>query len=291
MTGLINGGVGILPQGDNTSVKVAPGSRAAGHGHAGKGGGLIPPHGDNTKPKGVACSRSGRTGHNTPRNGVGLPDSDDCALSALSVSYYIDDPADLGDEVSLSIASATKIFWEKSLSSTNFEDKMGPGKIPSNCQFLQPKRTNVETWSVIPPSSRSRDRGNQDTQIIIAASTSLILQAVPGMSQYLVVASKSSGEKIDIMPPLPKMKDALYLAGKANQELNQFRRNMIKPYLPPQFAKLADIRDDSKNFLSGDSIADIVESLQKENQRKCLLRDKTNLKRKQPQNQQEPSNY
>ena len=76
------------------------------------------------------------------------------------------------------------------------------------------------------------------------------------------------------MPPLTKMKDAISLADKANQELNQFRRNMIKPYLPPQFIKLADISDDSTNFLFGDSIADTVESLRKANQIK-LLKDNT----------------
>ena len=69
------------------------------------------------------------------------------------------------------------------------------------------------------------------------------------------------------MPPLTKMKDAISPADKANQELNQFRRNMIKPYLPPQFIKLADISDDSTNFLFGDSIADTVESLRKANQK------------------------
>ena len=58
------------------------------------------------------------------------------------------------------------------------------------------------------------------------------------MSQYLIVAAKSTGGKIEIMPTLTKVKDALSLAGKANQESNQFRRNMIKPYLQPQFAKL-----------------------------------------------------
>ena len=40
---------------------------------------------------------------------------------------------------------------------------------------------------------------------------------------------------------------------------------MIKPYLPPQFAKLIDISDDSKNYLFGDSIADAVESLRIQN--------------------------
>ena len=92
-----------------------------------------------------------------------------------------------GTEVSSPIASVTKIFWEKSLSNTSFEHKMGLGKIPSNFQFLQPKRTNVEIWSVILPSSRSRDRGTQDIQIVTAASASLILQAASDMSQYLAV--------------------------------------------------------------------------------------------------------
>ena len=69
MIGLMNGGVGVLPQCD-ISVKVAPGCWAAGHGHGAKGDGLIPPHGDNTPQKGVAPNSSRRTGHNTSHNGV-----------------------------------------------------------------------------------------------------------------------------------------------------------------------------------------------------------------------------
>ena len=76
MAGHNHGGVGILPQGDNTSVKVAPGSRAAGHSHGGKGSNFTLPHSDNTPPKGVAHSMSGRIGHITPHNGVGSPDQD-----------------------------------------------------------------------------------------------------------------------------------------------------------------------------------------------------------------------
>ena len=95
MTGVIHGGVGVLPQGDNTlPVKVTPGSQEAGLGRSGKVDGLRPPHGDseNTQPKEVAPNRRGRTGHNTPHNGVGSPDSDDCALSvqASNVFFAID---------------------------------------------------------------------------------------------------------------------------------------------------------------------------------------------------------
>ena len=114
----------------------------------------------------------------------------------------------------------------------------------------------------------------------------------PSCIRYVTIScSCIAAGKFDIMPPLTKIKDALSLAGKANQVLNQFRKNMTKPYLSPQFAILADISDGSKNFLFGDSIADTVEPLRKENQTKSLLRDKTNLKRKHPQSQQEPPNY
>ena len=93
MSGLIHDGVEILPQGDNTSVKVTPDSWEGGHGRGGKGDGLITPHGNNTPPKGVAPNRSGTTGHNTPHNGVGSPDSNDCVLSlpASNLFFAIDD--------------------------------------------------------------------------------------------------------------------------------------------------------------------------------------------------------
>ena len=146
------------------------------------------------------------------------------------------------------------------------------GKIPSKCQFLQPKRTNFGICPVAPPSSRSRDRGIQDIQINTAASASLIYQAASDMSQYLVVSLKSSGGNFKIMPRLTKIKDVLFLPGKANQELNQFRRNMVKPYLPPQFAKLANISDNSKNFLFGDSVADTVEFPAKPKSNKILFK-------------------
>ena len=69
MTGLTNGGAGILPHGDNTSVKAARGIRA-GHSYGRKDGGFVPPHGDNTPPpKGLASSSySIKMKHNLQNN-------------------------------------------------------------------------------------------------------------------------------------------------------------------------------------------------------------------------------
>ena len=56
---------------------------------------------------------------------------------------------------------------------------------------------------------------------------------------------------------------------------------MIKPYLPPQFAKLADISDDSKNFLFGDSIANAVVSAKRKSN-KILVKRYDQPKKKTP---------
>ena len=84
---------GILPQVDSTLVKVAPSSRAAGHGHGGKDNGFIPPHGNNTAPKVVASSMNGRIDLSTPHSGIGSPNQDDCGLSiqASNVFFAVDD--------------------------------------------------------------------------------------------------------------------------------------------------------------------------------------------------------
>ena len=51
------------------------------------------------------------------------------------------------------------------------------------------------------------------------------------MSKYLLLLPKNPGEKTDIKSPLTKVKGILCLAGKANQELIQFSRNLIKQSL------------------------------------------------------------
>ena len=70
-------------------MKVAPGSRVAGHGHGRAGGGLIPTHGNTTPPRGFATSMSGRIGRSTPHNDAGSPDQDDYVLSIQASMCFL----------------------------------------------------------------------------------------------------------------------------------------------------------------------------------------------------------
>ena len=47
------------------------------------------------------------------------------------------------------------------------------------------------------------------------------------------------------MITLTMLKDSLSLAGKMSQSINQLRRKLIKPTLPPQFSKLAEKSEES----------------------------------------------
>ena len=112
-------------------------------------------------------------------------------------------------------------------------------------------------------------RGIQEIQIFTAASTSLILQAASDICHNIFYScSKNLTRKNQRHTP-NKNQRCPFPCKKVNQELNQFRRNMRKPYLAHTIWKIGRYRDDSKNVLFGDSVADTVESfLVEENQTK-----------------------
>ena len=70
------------------------------------------------------------------------------------------------------------------------------------------------------------------------------------------------------------LKGSLLLAGKTSQSLNKLRRQLIKPYLPSKFAKLAYNDDDSAKFLFGENISESLEFLSKEHKINIFLNTK-----------------
>ena len=179
-----------------------------------------------------------------------------------------------GAEVSSSIAGATKIYWEKPLKADVLTEKLESSLVPSNCNFLVPKRTNVEIWTIIAGALRTNDDKLRKIQEKSAASTTQILKAASELTR--LYANEQTSEAVK--GPLTMLKDGLSLAGKANQDLNQFRRELIEPSLPPKYKKLAKNVDNSASLLFGDSISERLDDLQKENKVKSLLTEKPYLK-------------
>ena len=179
-----------------------------------------------------------------------------------------------GAEVSSSIAGATKIYWEKPLKADVLNEKLESSLVPSSCNFLVPKRTNVEIWIIIAGALYTNDDKLRKIQEKSAASTMHILKAASELTRLYPNEQTSEAVK----GPLTMLKDGLSLAGKANQDLNQFRRELIEPSLPPKYRKLAKNVDNSASLLLGDSISERLDDLQKENKVKSLLTEKPYLK-------------
>ena len=184
---------------------------------------------------------------------------------------HVDDVVEVGPEISSSMASATKIFREKSLREDKLKSKIESGKLPANWGFTKTKQCTTEVWVTLGEWVRSQYCKLQEVQKLLAAPASQIVQASSELTKQLVSSKQPRTDSLDAKVPLTLLQNALSLAGKLNRSINQLRRNFITP-LPAQYARLADIADDSSEHFFRDSITDSLESLKKENQIKALLK-------------------
>ena len=136
---------------------------------------------------------------------------------------------EFGPEISSTIAGAAKVFWQKKMSEERLTKTLDVSKVPNNCKFLAVKKANKEIWSCTSPDIRTRDFSLQKMQETHSFMTSTIMQAVNELS---ALKSKS------MQPIMGKLKDALKLAGKTNQQINTHRRDSFKPSIPPELMSL-----------------------------------------------------
>ena len=114
---------------------------------------------------------------------------------------------------------------------------------------MKTKRCNSEVCVTLEDRIRSQDCKLQEFEKLLAASASHIVQASSELTKQLVSSKQPTVDLFDVKVPLTLLKNALSLAAKLNQSINQLRGNFIKPSLPVQYARLADIADDSSEHL------------------------------------------
>ena len=182
-----------------------------------------------------------------------------------------------GQEVSSSLASAARVFWQKPIVPEVLRDKMDKAALPANCSFLVPKRTNSEIWTNLPSYVRSNDVKLQEIQKTHAAAATMILRAASDVTE----ASKQKSDPTPlIVNVMTSLKEAMSLAGKTSQLLNQLRRDQIKPNLPSNFKKLAVEVDEASEMLFGESVCDRLEAMKRENKLAQMLEKERGQKRK-----------
>ena len=175
-----------------------------------------------------------------------------------------------GPEISSSLAGASKIFWTKSLSDEKTKKVMESSKIPNNCQFMAVKLVNKEIWTVTASDIRTKDWALQKIQSTHNNMTSNVLQASSELDnikdQWKTLVQENPGIKLpDLNPAVDKLKDALKLAGRTNQKINDYRREAFKPSIPKNLTKLLEKPEENAILLFGDNLKARMEEIKGDN--------------------------
>ena len=164
------------------------------------------------------------------------------------VNEEYEEELDVGPEVMPALSSATKIMWLNKMNDEKLKSKLEV-KFPSNCQFLDTKRVNKTIWNKASPIGRSKDIILQSIQKKMAKSQVYLLKVAEAISN-----SSLQSTAIDHTSLLKDMQQSIGLAGAANQDINDMRRNALKYALPKHLQPLAKSAPESDKLLFGDDL-------------------------------------
>lgn len=131
---------------------------------------------------------------------------------------------------------------------------------PENCDYLSTPRVNPEIWRKISTTTRSKDIEFQKTQ-------SSLLRAFGPVAYVLekLVEKDPKGENEEISPLIESLMDTVVLLSMANDDMNEYRRNNIKPDLHTDYRSLCSNQVPVTEMLFGDNIADQLKLIQEAN--------------------------
>jgi len=122
-----------------------------------------------------------------------------------------------------------------------------------------PKKVNTEIWSKMGSFNRTNDFKLQEAQLTHSAATTMMLRAASSLTEMF----KDNMPK-QVKDALTDLKDSMTLAGKVSQQINQSRRDMIKPTFSKEYKKLAAEADETSELLFGTELCAKMEKLKKE---------------------------
>ena len=169
----------------------------------------------------------------------------------------------LGPEILPALSSMCKLMFTSILDKEKLKRKLEGTKIPSNCEFLIPKKINHEVWDLASPTARSNDIKLQAIFSQLARSQVRVLQAAQSLSG--LAKSTLPPTKEDYKSVLADLREASVMNGTATQKINQHRRDVLKFSVNTEFQNLATDVPESDKILFGDKLETRISDLADKN--------------------------
>ena len=155
-----------------------------------------------------------------------------------------------GPGVAENLAKVVDKLLRTRLAEEKLKEKQNLYSRPKNCESMVPTRVNSEIWQQLQPHTRSQDIRMQKVQNCLLKGLMPSTQLTNTLLQLPGSVPTESRESI-----VKQALDSLTLIAQANAELNQRRREMIKPDLNQQFQQLCNDQVPITSWLFGDELA------------------------------------
>jgi plastocyanin len=158
-----------------------------------------------------------------------------------------------GENLSEAVAEICSLLVEKGLSEEKLMEIEKKHLPPGNCQALAPTKVNQVVWNIISPNTRSADLVSQRVQTKLAKAMTALAKGMDELKE----ASK-------MVPSLGSMfgnlTDAFTLMASVNRDINNKRRDTIKPDLAPAYKHICSTSVPITSMLFGDNVEDVIKS-------------------------------
>lgn len=159
-----------------------------------------------------------------------------------------------GLAVNTDLASVVNAMLKDGLPEEKLQEKLNKYHRPENCESLTKVRVNQAVWDNLTPSIRSQDVKLQKVQTSMFKGMCALTSTIDSVLQHMALLPKDN----DL---LQKSTDALALFANANNELNQRRRELIKPDLHEEYKHLCSSSLEITDQLFGDDLPKQVKEL------------------------------
>lgn len=180
----------------------------------------------------------------------------DAFLGAIAQDYDLDTDI-FGGPINENLTTILKSIWAKAMSEDKLKTLCDKFLTPENCQCITSTKINPELWSKLSTNCRSNNIRSQRVQ----SRTVKGLLALTILMDKMLTA-KNQNLQPDLEEWLRLGLDSFALVTTGNQELNQRRKDQIKPELNHKFKALCSPQLPVTDLLFGDiqkSIKDISE--------------------------------
>ncbi|KAJ8021950.1 hypothetical protein HOLleu_39297 [Holothuria leucospilota] len=158
-----------------------------------------------------------------------------------------------GAPVQDKLASLIKSVLTEKLSDSKLKEKYSKYERPANVEALQTTQVNKIIWDNLKSQTRSRDIRLQKIQL----NNIKAMTAIAGLTNGIL----TSKARVDTENLLSVLADILALLGTANQDFNQFRKDLIKPELKPEYQNLCSKAIPTTIHLFGDNVSQEVRNI------------------------------